>query len=70
MTSDPNAPFDPDRHIDAMAPALGLEIRPEWRAGVAGFLTAAAAMAALVEGVVDDGMAEAAPVYRPGGAGA
>jgi len=58
--------FDSDRHIDALAPALGLEIRPEWRAGVAGFLTVAAAMAELVEAAVDDSMAEAAPVYRPG----
>ncbi|MFD1626841.1 DUF4089 domain-containing protein [Azospirillum griseum] len=58
--------FDPDRHIDAMAPALGLDIRPEWRVGVAGFLAVAASMARLVEEVVDDGMAEGAPVYCPG----
>ncbi|PWC53977.1 DUF4089 domain-containing protein [Azospirillum sp. TSO22-1] len=58
--------FDPDKHIDALAPALGLEIRPEWRAGVAGFLTVAAAMADLVEAAVDDSMAEGAAVYRPG----
>ena len=60
--------FDPDTHIDALAPALGLEIRPEWRPGIAGFLRIAADMARLVEEVVDDATAEAAPVYRPGDA--
>ncbi|WP_207482847.1 DUF4089 domain-containing protein [Arenibaculum pallidiluteum] len=58
--------FDPHRYMDAAAPALGLEIRPEWRAGVAGFLAVAASMARLVEGAGPDRLAEAAPVFRPG----
>jgi hypothetical protein len=60
--------FDPERHMDAMAPALGLSIRPEWRAGVAGFLAVAADMARLVDEASGDALAESAPVYRPGDA--
>lgn len=59
-------PYDPARHIDAAAPLLGLEIRPEWRAGVSAFLEVAAAMAALVEGAPEDPGPESAAVYRPG----
>ncbi|MBF0393109.1 MAG: DUF4089 domain-containing protein [Alphaproteobacteria bacterium] len=51
-------------YIEAMSAALGLDIRPEWRDGVAEYLAVAARMAALVEQapVQED---EAAPVFRP-----
>jgi hypothetical protein len=57
--------FDPYRHLDAMSAALGLEVLPEWRDGVADFLSVAARMAALVESAPHQ-EAEAAPVYTPG----
>jgi hypothetical protein len=59
--------FDPDRLIDALAPALGLEIRPEWRDGVTLFLRTAAAMAALLDDTPPGAdLTEAAAVFRPG----
>ncbi len=59
------APFDPEAVIDAMAPLLGLEIRPDYRAAVAANLRIAAGMAALVlEEPIGD-HAEAAAVFVP-----
>lgn len=59
--------FDPDRVIDAMAPLLGLDIRPEHRAGVAANLRIAAGLAALVLAEPLGDHAEPAPVYTPEG---
>lgn len=42
---------DWDSWIDAVAPALGLGVAPEWRPGVARFLGLAAEMAARLEAV-------------------
>lgn len=58
--------FDPKTHLDAMAPALGLEIDPAWRPGVEQFLGVAARMAALLDGFPpDEDLEHAAPVFRP-----
>ncbi len=47
----------------AAAPALGLVIAPEWRAGVRAQLRATLALAALVTAVPPDDSAEPAPVF-------
>lgn len=57
--------FDPEAVIDAMAPLLGLDIKPESRDGVAANLRIVAAMAALVMDAPQDDGAEPAPVFRP-----
>lgn len=67
-TSRPGAPpFDAARHLDAMAPALGLTIGETERPGVLQFLTVAHGMAKLVAmaPVADDSL-DLAPVFRPG----
>lgn len=61
-----NRPFDPDRHLEVTAAAQGLDIRPEWRAGVAEFLAVAARMAELVE-TAPESDDEGAPVFRADG---
>lgn len=38
-----------EAYVDAVAPAVGLVIRPEWRPGVVRFLGLAAEMAATLE---------------------
>lgn len=43
--------FDPDTYLNAVAPALGLDIPVAARPGVLQFLKLAASMAALVEAV-------------------
>lgn len=54
-------------YIDAMAPVAGIEIRDEWKSGVASFLALAASNAALYADLpFDDAKDEAAPVFRPG----
>ena len=59
--------FDAERHIDAMAPALGLTIAPQHREAVAGFLRIARTMAATIERASFDRDAiEPAPVFTPG----
>lgn len=60
--------FDPAKHLDAMAPVLGLKIDPAWRPEVEQFLAVAARMAALVDGFPpDEELEHSAPVFRPGG---
>ena len=62
------ASFDPDAVIDAMAPLLGLDIRPDQRAAVAANLRIAAAMAAqLLEDPIGD-HDEPAAFFVPGAA--
>jgi len=59
--------FDPARHLDALAPALGLSIDPAWRAEVEQFLATAQRMAALVEGFPPGTELEhLAPTFEPG----
>lgn len=63
--------FDAARHLDALAPALGLTIKAEQRPGVLQFLATAHAMAELVKAApLEDGSFELAPVFRPGSPGA
>lgn len=59
--------FDAARHLDALAPALGLTIGPGQRPGVLQFLETAHAMAELVATApLDEASCELAPVFRPG----
>ena len=63
-------PFDAQAVIDALSPALGLDISEAIRPGVADFLRVAERMARLVEAApVPQDEAELAPVFRPGRAG-
>ena len=57
--------FDPDALIDAMAPLLGLDIKPESRGPVITHLKIAAELAAKLEAVSLDAEAEPAPVFTP-----
>jgi len=62
--------FDPERHLDAMAPALGLTITAGQRPGVLQFLAIAQRMAQIAETCpLDDDALDLAPVFRPGAAG-
>ena len=73
IESDGAKAFDAARHLDAMAPTLGLAITPEQRPGVLQFLATAERMARIVQAApLDDGSFELAPAFRPGlpGAGA
>ncbi len=63
MTDKPE--FDPETIIDAMAPLLGLDIRPEYRPGVATNLKVTAGLAALVLEFPLDDHAEPAAVFHP-----
>ena len=58
-------PFDVEALIDAVAPAMQLDIAAEHRPGVKLNLKTAAKMAALVEQVKLADETEPAPVYRP-----
>lgn len=59
--------FDAARHLDAVAPTLGLTISAEQRPGVLQFLATARAMFEVVKTVpVADGSFELAPAFRPG----
>lgn len=59
-------PFDPERHLEVAAAAVGLAIAPDWRAGVLANLATAARMAAIVrEGGIDDHV-EPAFVFEAG----
>lgn len=59
--------FDAERHLDAVAPTLGLTITAEQRPQVLQFLRVAARMAALVESAnLPDDAFELAPVFTPG----
>ncbi len=59
--------FDPLRHLEVAAPAVGLVIDEAHKPGVAAFLTLAHAMAAalMAAPLPDDGL-DPAPVFRPG----
>lgn len=60
--------FDPERHMDLMAPLLGLSIPEGQRESVAGFLRIAHAMAALVQAAPLEGdTLDLAPVFTPAG---
>lgn len=62
--------FDPERHLDAMAPALGLAITAAQRPAVLQFLAIAQRMAQTVAACpLDDAELDLAPVFRPGPAG-
>jgi hypothetical protein len=65
-----NTPFDAERHLDAMAPAVGLTITAEQRPVVLQFLTIAERMAHIVASCpLDDAELSLAPVFRPGARG-
>lgn len=62
--------FDPERHLDAMAPTLGLTITAGQRPVVLQFLAIAQRMAETVAACpLDDAELDLAPVFRPGLAG-
>jgi hypothetical protein len=66
-TSDRAGGFDAARHLDAMAPALGLTITAEQRPVVLQFLAIAQGMAEIVGSApLDPARLELAPVFRPG----
>lgn len=63
----PDRGFDPDRHIDAVAPAVGLVVTAAQRPGVVRFLNVAQAMAVQVFAVpIDPDEIDLAPTFRPG----
>ena len=60
----PDAPlFDPDAVMDAMAPLLGLTIRPDYRQGIATNLLVTARWATLVVEAETGDDAEPAPIF-------
>ena len=63
MTDKPE--HSPEAIIDAMAPLLGLDIKPEYRAGIATNLKVTAGLAALVLEFPLDDHAELAAVFCP-----
>ena len=63
MTDHPE--FDPEAIIDAMAPLLGLDLKPEYRPGVATNLKVTAGLAALVLDFPLGDHAEPAAVFTP-----
>lgn len=65
--TDPAGGFDAARHLDAMAPALGLTITDEQRPVVLQFLAIAHGMSEIVGAAPVDGASlELAAVFRPG----
>jgi hypothetical protein len=59
--------FDPTKHLDAMAPILGLAVEVAWRPEIEQFLVTAARMAALLDDFPPgEELEHAAPVFRPG----
>lgn len=59
--------FDPERHLEAMAPPLGLTISETQKPGVLQFLAIAHNMARIVEAApLADDKLELAPNFRPG----
>ncbi len=60
-----DAPFDARAVIDAMGPLLGLDVRPDYRPGVALNLEATARFAALLLDAPLDDREEPAPVFHP-----
>jgi Protein of unknown function (DUF4089) len=55
--------FDASKMAEALAPLLGLELKPEYRAGVKANLETALRMARLLEEVPLSDEAEPAPVF-------
>lgn len=65
--TDPADGFDAARHLDAMAPALGLTITAEQRPVVLQFIAIAQGMSEIVRAApLDPASLELAPVFRPG----
>ncbi|PTM42148.1 DUF4089 domain-containing protein [Bosea sp. 124] len=65
--TDPAGGFDAARHLDAMAPALGLTITDTQRPAVLQFLAIAHGMSEVVRAApLDPASLELAPVFRPG----
>lgn len=61
--------FDAARHLDALAPTLGLTITEAQRPGVLQFLGVAHLMSEIVRAApLDDASFELAPSFRPGSA--
>jgi len=60
-----NASFDAATHVDHMAKAMDLDIRPEWLDAVVATMAATAAVAALVLSFPLDDHVEPAPVFEP-----
>ena len=57
---------DVEAHIEAASALIDLHIAPEWRPGVATFLTLAKEMAVVLEATpLDEAEFAPAPVYRP-----
>jgi hypothetical protein len=62
-----SAEFDAEAYVAAAAPAMGLDLTAEQKAGVVQFLRTAASMAKIVESApVDPDSFNLAPVFRPG----
>lgn len=57
--------WSPDRHIDAMAPLLGLVVTDAQRPGVRRFLEVAKGMAEKVEAACQPDRLDLAPVFVP-----
>jgi hypothetical protein len=57
--------FDAEAHVAHMAKVMGLEIRPEWRAGVEANMAATARAAGLVMEFTLEEHTEPAPVFEP-----
>jgi hypothetical protein len=57
--------FDPEAHAEAMAKAMGLTIRPEWRPTVVANVKATAEVAGLVMSFPLDDTIEPATVFEP-----
>lgn len=69
MKTDNGSPggFDPARHLEAMAPALGLAISEAQKPVVLQFLAIAHGMARIVDAApLADDTLELAPTFRPG----
>ncbi|ACA16602.1 conserved hypothetical protein [Methylobacterium sp. 4-46] len=64
MTETPPPPAALAAYLDAAAPLLGLDVRPEWREGVLGHLATLLAAAARAAGHPLPDELEAAPVFE------
>jgi hypothetical protein len=57
--------WNADRHIDAIAPLMGIEVTDEQRPGVRRFLEVARAMAGQIERTAPGDVLDLAPVFTP-----
>ncbi len=62
--SDQPKPFDSEAVIDAMAPLLGLDVKPEYRPGIVTNLEVTVRFAKLLLDIPIHDEAEPAPVFR------